>query len=245
MGAVVRFLQVQILFYFIDALNPFLFSTYGTLPSPMKMYWTQSMLSTMACTYMWCHIVAAMRVLDFSDTSNYDSSPALVNVFETFTGYIMFDLGLYLRYRTAWPGANTYIAHHLIALTMMPLLLTKRLCPQTQIAQALLAEITSPFVNQLYFFKTAGMKGVLFRVNGVLIVVMWFLFRIVNFGVLWARIYRNYPRAPTPLFQLNAFFFGVVYCMQVAWFYKILRGCLKELNGLAGPAQHDAHRRRL
>jgi len=245
MDAILRFIQVQFLFYFIDALNPYLFSTYATLSSNMKMYWTQSMVSTMVCLYMWGNIVAEMRVLDFSDYTSYTTSPGLMNVFQTFTGYIVFDLSLYLRYRTAWPSANTYIVHHLVALTMMPCLLMNQLFPHTQIAQALLAEITSPFVNQLYFFKTAGMKGRLFRINGVLVVVVWFLFRVVNFAVIWARIYRNYdPALATPVYKLIAFFFAVVYYMQLHWFYKIVRGCVKELNGFAGPAQHDANRRR-
>ena len=231
-GILPRFIQSHLLFYVFKCINPWLFSTYSTLDSSMQSYWTQSMVSTIVCTYMWAHIMAEMVVLDFSDILNYTTSPVLLNVFYTFIGYLVSDFLLYVYYRTTWSSANSIIVHHIITMTILSLLLKYTMITHTQIAQCLLCEITNPFVNQLYFFKTSGMhSSPLFRINGIIIVVVWFIFRVVNYTVLCMRILQHYDHILASHLAKFAFLlFAILYYMQLAWFYKIVRGCLKELK---------------
>lgn len=225
-----RVLRVQIIYFFLKLLNPYLFSTYAKLNSSQKSYWTASMVSTLVSMYLCFQITREMLVVDINDFSV--SSPGLRNALYTFTAYLASDLILNVRYRNSWPGAGLCILHHSIAGLMMSLFLTVPIWPHGQIAQGLLAEFTNPFVNQIYFFKTAGMKtSPLVRANSLLLVSAWFVFRIVNFSVLARRFCLVYPQlilASPCIAKINSSFFGILYYMQWAWFHKILRGFLKQ-----------------
>jgi hypothetical protein len=225
-----RVLRVQLIYFFLKLINPYLFSSYAALNSSMKSYWTASMVSTLVSIYLCFQLTRELRVLDIGDFSV--SSPGLRNCLYTFTAYIASDLILNLRHRKTWPGAGLCILHHSVALGMMGLFLTVPIWPHGQIAQGLLSEFTNSFVNQVYFFKTAGMKkSPLNRVNSVLLVVSWVVFRIVNLGVISWRFYLIYPRLvlTSPcVAKINSTFFGLLYYMQWAWFFKILRGCAKQ-----------------
>ena len=225
-----RVLRVQIIYLFLKLVNPYLFSTYATLNSINKSYWTASMVSTMVSVYLCFQITRELVVVDISDFSV--SSPGLRNVLYTFTAYLVSDLVLNVRYCNSWPGAGLCILHHSIALIMMGLFFTSPIWPHGQIAQGLLAEFTNPFVNQIYFFKTAGIKtSALIRVNSLLLVAAWFVFRLVNLGILGWRFYLVYPKcviASPFIAKINSSLFGIIYYMQWAWFHKILRGFFKQ-----------------
>jgi hypothetical protein len=224
-----RLIQFQGLFFFLQCVNPYLFSSFGRLSPAMKSYWSASMISTIVATYICCEILSVLGKIDVHDANSTD--PVIQNAIYTFMGYLASDFFMVLR-NPSWPGANVCIVHHIVTFGIMVILICSTLWPPGLMAQGLLAEFTNPFVNQVFFFKTADMKdSPLFRLNAVLIMVFFFIFRIVNLGmiVLWFFTeYDNLMQSNAAVAKLNSFFFGSLYFLQWIWFYKIVRGCAKQ-----------------
>merc|ERR1712139_59845 len=95
------------------------------------------------------------------------------------------------------------------------------------------AEITTPFINLRWFLAESDMKsGRLYIINGMLIVVLWFIFRICGFAFLGVRIFEQRQDIYAMSWDKQmtvALTYVVGYGLQFFWFWKICRGALKAL----------------
>jgi hypothetical protein len=109
----------------------------------------------------------------------------------------------------------------------------------------MMTEITTPFVNQRFFFDKSGMReGSLYVVNGLIMTLLWFLIRVVFCGWMCYRLVEMRVTLMTlSPFSLSTVIFSycVGYALQLFWFKKIFKGALKVVFGSSkGDAKGDA-----
>jgi hypothetical protein len=99
----------------------------------------------------------------------------------------------------------------------------------------MMTEITTPFVNQRFFFDKSGMReGSLYVVNGLIMTLLWFLIRVVFCGWMCYRLLEMRVTLMTlSPFSLSTVIFSycVGYALQLFWFKKIFKGALKVVFG--------------
>jgi hypothetical protein len=151
-----------------------------------------------------------------------------------FIGYLLSDLLLSLIHSSSWPGWQANVLHHVTGIFCWYLMNEGGFGHSIAMC-ATLTEITTPFVNQRFFFDKANMKdGSLYVANGLLMTLLWFLFRVVLFGWLGFRLFqmRESLFALPNLHMFAAIFsYAVGYTLQLFWFQKIMKGALKVLAG--------------
>uniref|UniRef100_A0A8C8ZHJ2 TLC domain containing 4 n=1 Tax=Prolemur simus TaxID=1328070 RepID=A0A8C8ZHJ2_PROSS len=101
----------------------------------------------------------------------------------------------------------------------------------------LLAELSSPFVNQRWFFE--ALKYPKFSkanvINGILMTVVFFIVRIVSIPPLYSFIYSVYGTEPYRRLGLLIQCSWISSClvldvMNVMWMIKISKGCIKVIS---------------
>lgn len=228
-GVSVWFFAWQALYHFLGAVNPYLCAKYSTLDAANKSFWNESMVSSIMSVLL-CGM-AAQALLESSDPLT--NTPSHRSTLHAFVGYLCSDLFLSIRNVFQWTGAKANILHHSIAIGTMVHVGTSS-AGQALLMHMILAEFSTPFVNQLYFLDTLGMKSSrLFVINGASIVVFWFIFRILNIGwVCWKTVeLREEFRAA---FNIDAMLVGalLIYGFQWVWFYRIIKGAAKMFRKL-------------
>ncbi|KAG9343284.1 hypothetical protein JZ751_014265 [Albula glossodonta] len=166
--------------------------------------------------------------------SRGDATLVKINVAIT-TGYLISDLFLILYYWEAI-GDKFFVVHHLAALYACYYVLGKGMLPYFANFR-LLAEFSTPCVNQRWFFEVLGYpkSSKANLANGVLMAAMFFLVRIVVMPVYYARMYSVFG---TQAFYrvswggrmawiLSSFCLDI---MNLVWMRKIARGCFKVLH---------------
>eukprot|EP00933_Yihiella_yeosuensis_P079549 TRINITY_DN9246_c1_g1_i1.p2 TRINITY_DN9246_c1_g1~~TRINITY_DN9246_c1_g1_i1.p2 ORF type:complete len:106 (-),score=9.91 TRINITY_DN9246_c1_g1_i1:173-490(-) len=95
-------------------------------------------------------------------------------------------------------------------------------------------EITTPFVNTRWFLDKAGMKEhKIYLVNGLMMMFIWLIFRIVIYNLSWVRLYQQreglmaLPVVNIITF-LGCYITGTV--LQSIWFMKMVKGARKALK---------------
>ncbi|XP_064188288.1 TLC domain-containing protein 4-B isoform X1 [Anguilla rostrata] len=180
-----------------------------------------------------------LYILLFDDAVNEDpvwGDPTLVkiNVGIT-TGYLISDLLLIFYYWKAI-GDKFFVIHHLAALYAYYYVLGQGMLPYFANFR-LLAEFSTPCVNQRWFFEVLGYpKSSKPNIaNGVMMAAIFFLVRIAVMPVYYSRMYTVYG---TEAFYRvswggrSAWIFSS-FCldiMNVMWMHKIARGCYKVLR---------------
>ncbi len=110
-----------------------------------------------------------------------------------------------------------------------------------------LCELTTPFINARWFMDKAGMKSsMLYLVNGLIMLVSWFLLRVLLFGYMGWRIVVMWDQIMTLTgVQKSAVIFAytVGYGLQLFWFKKILRGALKAVGLIGGGGSNSAKKK--
>ena len=99
----------------------------------------------------------------------------------------------------------------------------------------MLNELTTPFINQRWFFEKADAKGTMwYTLNGIMMWVSWAFIRMgyVVF-VLWLNISHWSGLANVPMFPKFAIWFqtAIFIFLNTFWFYKITQGIIKALTG--------------
>ncbi len=228
-GVTVWFFMWQALYRFLGAVNPYFSAKYSTLVSAKKTFWNESMVSSIMSVLL-CGM-AAEALLESTDM--FVATPAQLFTLQVFVGYLCSDLFLSIGNLRKWPGAKATILHHSVAIGTM---LHVGMSPagHALLMNMILAEFSTPFINQLFFLDTIGMKeSRLYAINGVCIVVFWFVFRILNIGwVCWQ--VAGARAAFGAFFNVDAMFLGllVIYGFQWVWFYRIVKGAAKMLTKL-------------
>lgn len=215
----------QALYTVLETVNPYVFETFNTLDAAKKCYWTQSMVTAAVSVVLSCMAGTTVAQLGLKDF--WATSPLSTALFRFFMGYIWADSLVILKNWSAWPTPSVTLIHHVVSLIGGSILDSYSACHGLS-AVVVFAEITTPFITQMYFFTEAGMKATaLYAVNGAFIVVFWFLFRICSLGwVLWRLFALRLEVAPFPIYGAIACL-SATYALQWAWFYKIVLGALK------------------
>ncbi|XP_041500693.1 TLC domain-containing protein 4 isoform X1 [Microtus oregoni] len=231
------FLLFQVLFHFVSYWFSAKVSTgYNNLSIDKKIEWNSRVVST-------CHslLVGAfgLYLFLFDEPTIADplwGDPMLVKLnIATASGYLISDLLIIL---LNWKviGDKFFVIHHCTALAAYYFVLKDGML--AYIANfRLLAELSSPFVNQRWFFE--ALKYPKFSkanvINGVLMTVVFFVVRILAIPPLYFFMYSVYG---TEAYMRLGF---VVQCtwitsclildvMNVMWMIKITKGCIKVIS---------------
>ena len=110
-------------------------------------------------------------------------------------GYTLFDSCVLYAHRhddAFKSGVKAFAFHHFVTVIGWAIPCLFGVCHNVA-TPMLLTEGTSPFVNGRYFLSKAGFKEtLLYKINGVLILVLWIVLRIiyiawVAYSTLWTR----------------------------------------------------------
>ncbi|XP_047404512.1 TLC domain-containing protein 4 isoform X1 [Sciurus carolinensis] len=231
------FFTFQLLFHFVS----YWFSAkvspgFNNLSFEKKIEWNSRIVST-------CHSllvgIFGLYIFFFDEATIADplwgqSSLATMNI-ATASGYLISDLLILILY---WKviGDKYFIIHHCAALYAYYFVMKEGVL--AYIANfRLLAELSSPFVNQRWFFE--ALKYPKFSkanvINGILMTVVFFVVRIVAIPPLYGFMYSVYGTEPYRslgfLIQCSWISTCVVLdVMNVMWMIKISKGCMKVIS---------------
>ncbi|XP_058485100.1 TLC domain-containing protein 4-B-like [Solea solea] len=206
------------------------------LSDKQKVEWNSRTVSTFHALLVG---LFCLYILWFDDPVNEDpvwGDPTLVktNVAIT-TGYLISDLLLIFYYWKAI-GDKFFVVHHLAALYAYYYVLGQGMLPYFANFR-LLAEFSTPCVNQRWFFEVLGYpkSSRPNMANGVAMALVFFMVRIAVMPVYYSRMYAVYG---TEAFYLvpwggRVAWIGSSICldiMNVMWMHKIARGCYRVLR---------------
>ncbi|XP_021500125.1 TLC domain-containing protein 4 isoform X1 [Meriones unguiculatus] len=231
------FVIFQVLFHFIS----YWFSAkvspgYSSLSVEKKIEWNSRVVST-------CHSLLVgtfgLYLFFFDEATIADplwGDPSLVKLnIATTSGYLISDLLIIL---LNWKviGDKFFVIHHCSALAAFFFVLKKGVL--AYIANfRLLAELSSPFVNQRWFFE--ALKYPKFSkanvINGILMTVVFFIVRIIAIPPMYSYMYSVYGTEPFIRVGFTVQFIWLSSClvldvMNVMWMIKITKGCLKVIS---------------
>uniref|UniRef100_A0ACD5VHG8 Uncharacterized protein n=2 Tax=Avena sativa TaxID=4498 RepID=A0ACD5VHG8_AVESA len=216
--------------------SSFYYKSYASLTKLQKLEWNNRGMSTVHAifiTYMSVYLVFFSHL--FSDqldgpvtlrSSNLSNFTLGVSV-----GYFITDFAMIFWVYPSLGGLE-YVLHHILSLVSI-VYATYSGEGQLYTYMVLISETTTPGINLRWYLDTAGMKkSKAYLVNGVLMVVVWLVARIILFIYLFYDMYLHYDQ----VMQMQTFscilVFGVptvLLIMNTIWFTKILRGLKKTM----------------
>lgn len=231
------FVVFQILFHFVSYwFSARVSSGYNSLSIDKKIEWNSRVVST-------CHSllvgIFGLYLFFFDEATITDplwGDPTYVNInIATASGYLISDL-LIILFNWKVIGDKFFIIHHCAALTAYYFVLTTGAL--AYIANfRLLAELSSPFVNQRWFFE--ALKYPKFSkanvINGILMTVVFFIVRIISIPPMYFFLYSVYGTEPYIRFGFVIQSVWIVTCvildvMNIMWMIKITKGCIKVIS---------------
>ncbi|KAM6124181.1 LOW QUALITY PROTEIN: TLC domain-containing protein 4-B-like [Pterocles gutturalis] len=218
---------------------------FNNLSQKRKIEWNSRTVSTFHALVVggFC-----LYILLYDDAVNADrlwGDPSIVkmNIAIT-TGYLISDLLLIIYYWKAI-GDIFFVIHHLAALYAYYFVLSKGLLAFGNFR--LLAEFSTPFVNQRWFFDILGYpkSSKANIINGVLMTVVFFVVRIAVMPMYYSHVMSSFG---TEAFQRLGFAAQsawiissvVLDVMNVMWMVKIAKGCY--IICLIGQEEAKTHR---
>lgn len=234
---IISFCFFQFLFYFLSPWFSAKISTgFNSLSFKKKVEWNSRVGSTLHSL-----VVGALGLYIFffdefavADPLWNDSMLVKVNI-SIASGYLLSDLVAIICY---WNiiGDKSFVLHHCTALYAYFFCLKDGVLGYIA-NYRLLAELSSPFVNQRWFFEVLkypklSMANV---INGVLMAVVFFIVRIVSMPPLYAFIYSVFGTEPYRRLGLLIQCSWICSCLvldvlNIFWMIKITKGCLKVLS---------------
>ncbi|XP_029696541.1 TLC domain-containing protein 4-B isoform X1 [Takifugu rubripes] len=166
--------------------------------------------------------------------------PSLVKLNVAITcGYLLYDLVL-LACNWGTMGDSFFVCHHLAAIYAYTYVLTRGVLPYFANFR-LISELSTPFVNQRWFFEALKYprSHQLVVLNGIAMTAVFFMVRIAVMPSYWARVFASFGTRDFELLGLGAQVAWIMSCvvldiLNIAWMYKIARGCYKVLSGTLG-----------
>uniref|UniRef100_A0A7S3YPV9 TLC domain-containing protein n=1 Tax=Lotharella globosa TaxID=91324 RepID=A0A7S3YPV9_9EUKA len=244
-GAAPWFFISQGLFWTSHYASENLSRTYNKLDPAIQSYWCASAISSLhgAVISYWGFAAASTAGLwttdDFFKTTSQTTGCCNVLV-----GYLCSDLALSLYYGGRWPGNTANIIHHITAILAF-IQMSAWGFGHSLGMMIIVLETTTPFVNQRWFFEKTGMKvthPALYVANGLAMVILWFLLRILLVGWVGIRLIAVREQVASmawPQVLTVVCTYAVGYGLQFFWFYKILRGAIKALSKVSGKKLHS------
>ncbi|XP_029696542.1 TLC domain-containing protein 4-B isoform X3 [Takifugu rubripes] len=171
---------------------------------------------------------------------NSRGDPSLVKLNVAITcGYLLYDLVL-LACNWGTMGDSFFVCHHLAAIYAYTYVLTRGVLPYFANFR-LISELSTPFVNQRWFFEALKYprSHQLVVLNGIAMTAVFFMVRIAVMPSYWARVFASFGTRDFELLGLGAQVAWIMSCvvldiLNIAWMYKIARGCYKVLSGTLG-----------
>uniref|UniRef100_H2Y8T4 TLC domain-containing protein n=1 Tax=Ciona savignyi TaxID=51511 RepID=H2Y8T4_CIOSA len=226
-------------FYFIiprlSKLTTSHFRAYQQLPTKFKIEWHNRNVST---THAVLVTILAIYVV-LTDTEEYEhviwsNSKLGEMVLSIVLGYIFSDL-VYLM-KSSPSQTDAYwgsVLHHLVVVVCFSYSAIWGCCTHFTIVRTI-AEMSTPFVNMRWTFAMCEMKNTKYFVyNGIMMVVTFFLSRILMMPYVYLRLYqlRNTQDFQRLAFIGYAIILGLmVDCLNIYWFARMLRGMIKYLR---------------
>ncbi|NXX50195.1 TM56B protein, partial [Tricholaema leucomelas] len=232
--AVASFTVFQLLFHVLSSwVSARITPGFNSLSPKRKIEWNSRTVSTFHALVVggFC-----LYILLYDDAVNADRlwgdpSTVKLNIAIT-TGYLISDLLLIIYYWKAI-GDKFFVLHHLAALYAYYFVLSRGLLAYFGNFR-LLAEFSTPFVNQRWFFEVLGYpkSSKANIINGVLMTVVFFVVRIAVMPVYYSRVISSFG---TEAFQRLGFAAQSAWIissisldvMNVMWMVKIAKGCQK------------------
>ncbi|KAG8006670.1 Transmembrane protein 56-B [Nibea albiflora] len=213
---------------------------YGRLPSTKLTEWNSRLVSTVHALIVG---LFCLYILWFDDAVNANpvwGDPSLVKLNVAITcGYLLYDLML-LACNWSTMGDSFFVCHHLAALYAYGYVLTRGVLPYFANFR-LISELSTPFVNQRWFFEALkyNRSHQLVVLNGVAMAVVFFLVRIAVMPSYWASVFATFGTPDFERLGLGAQVAWITSCialdvLNTVWMYKITRGCYKVLTGRGG-----------
>eukprot|EP00049_Salpingoeca_infusionum_P007133 m.116092 g.116092 ORF g.116092 m.116092 type:complete len:286 (+) comp13590_c0_seq1:214-1071(+) len=226
------------LFVLSLVLSPLLSKSYRALDFANKMYWHSCMVATFHATVSAYGAIYGLYFgPEFLEEGHTVGSSPIIDVTSIFSsGYFLYDLIL-LAVMAAQGHAifqsTAMFLHHSIGSSIFLVSTHYKLswCTGTFLA----TEITNPFTNLRFLFVYMNMrKSYLYVVNGVLLTIFYTIFRIIAIAYFWPVWLSDMPYVLSvngwPMVSLAAFGTATGTFLNVMWFKKVMRGCLKVLS---------------
>ncbi|XP_006882484.1 PREDICTED: transmembrane protein 56 [Elephantulus edwardii] len=231
------FVIFQLLFHFVSSwFSEKISPSFNNLSFEKKIEWNSRVVST-------CHSLVvgifSLYICLFDEVTKADplwgdSSLVKVNI-SISLGYLISDLLLIFYY---WRviGDKMFVIHHCTALYGYYMLLAFGALESIGNFR-LLAELSSPFVNQRWFFET--LKYPKFSkvnvINGILMTVAFFLVRIAVIPPFYYFMYSVYGTEAYNRIGILIQSSWAVTCivldiMNIYWMIKITKGCIKVIS---------------
>ncbi|XP_063110706.1 TLC domain-containing protein 4 [Cavia porcellus] len=231
------FLTFQFLFHFVsywfsEKISP----GFRSLSLEKKIEWNSRVVST-------CHSlgvgILALYICFFDEPTRADplwGDSLLVKLnIATASGYLISDL-LILIYYWKVIGDKFFIIHHCTAIYAYFSVLRCEVLLYVANFR-LLAELSSPFVNQRWFFEVLNYPKFSKAnvINGILMTVVFFIVRIAVMLPFYSFLYSVYGTEPYIrmgfVIQCTWFITCIILdVMNVMWMIKISKGCIKVIS---------------
>ncbi|UJR30846.1 hypothetical protein I4U23_018361 [Adineta vaga] len=229
-----------VLYKFINPfLSKILVNKYQTLTDAQKIDWStriNSSINSLAVGIICVYMMIADRGLA-ANPLLYKSYLLKTNL-SFVIGYLLSDTVIIIRHYTKI-GDSFTLAHHLVSMYAFAYVLTLNVMPYFANFR-LLAELSTPLVNIRWFLDTLKFSKTSkpFVLNGLLMTLVFFFVRIVAMPIYWWKVYTV---AITPLWShMGHFRYVLIYVcivldlINLIWFSKMVRGCLRILMPVDG-----------
>ncbi|PAA94367.1 hypothetical protein BOX15_Mlig001631g2 [Macrostomum lignano] len=218
-------------------------SGYGSLTREQRLEWdarvgssVHAVFCCLVCLVCWlCQPVSL-----FNDPKNLGGSWwFLTAAMVVMAGYMLADCVGMLAYMT-WKEMGPYLLHHCVAMICF-LYCTHYGMLQYFVLFRLISEVSTPFVNLMWFFRISGYRNrapMLNSVNSLVLAVSFAAGRIVLVPFYWIKVVTFLTgsgkffifRFPIT-FALWTLFSGLLDVLNIIWFQRILIGGLKVWRG--------------
>ncbi|CAB1326013.1 unnamed protein product [Coregonus sp. 'balchen'] len=231
------FVTFQCLFHFVSPwISARFFPGYQRLSPRHTIEWNSRTVSTLHALIVG---LFCLYILLHDDAVNDDpvwGDPSLVKINVAITcGYLLSDMLLICYYWRAI-GDTFFVIHHLAALYAYYYVLSIGMLPYFANFR-LVAELSTPCVNQRWFFEVLGYpkRSLPNMVNGIAMTASFFLVRIAVMPLYYSRMYAVYGTEPfyRVTFGGRCAWMGPSFCldiMNVMWMHKMARGCIGVLR---------------
>lgn len=212
------------------------FKFYASLTKIKQIEWNNRGISTahaIFITAMSLYLIFFSNLYSESHDSNITLRSSNLSNFSlgVSIGYFITDLAMIFWFYPLL-GEMEYVCHHLLSLCAITYaVMTNE--GQIYTYMVLISEATTPLVNLRWFLDTGGMKrSNTYLMNGVLMLILWLVARILMFVYLFYHIFLHYDQIE----EMHTFGYILVFAvpgaltiMNVMWFGKILKGLRKQL----------------
>lgn len=216
--------------------SPLLWVTYRRASSKTQLEWNSRLVSNVHALVIAYIYTQTLSASDCYYSSPYPSGPSLLNTtsIQAFSfGYFLYDF-LLIAFNWSALGAADMLLHHFVGLLSNAAIIYWD-CGTVYYLMAGISEITTPFVNQRWFFLQSDMRtSPAWTINGVAIWALWMYARLPMAYWYFYFIYRDWivfsymPVVPQIIFYFCAIGIST---LNVYWWYLITMGVYRAITG--------------